>query len=177
MLVIRDSQMKALSDAARSNFEKQLSDQLGASPDEVSKQVTAALAQGLTRESDVAQSVAQAMGGGQPNPPASTPAAAGPVFGKKAVGATTTPCPLQQQSHWIEIELLGEDDSPIPGEAYRIKLPDGSIVSGTLDAKGGARVENISEPGACQITFPALDRGAWEPIGSWPRGDGPCPFT
>jgi hypothetical protein len=160
MLVIRDAQMKALSDAARSDFEKRLSDQLGASPDEVSKQVTAALGKGLTRESDVAQSVAQAVGGGQSNPSAA--AVAGPVFGKKAVGATTTPCPL----HWIEIELLGEDDSPIPGEAYRIKLPDGSIVSGTLDANGGARVENIVAAGACQISFPALDRGAWEPIGT-----------
>jgi hypothetical protein len=64
---------------------------------------------------------------------------------------------------WIEIVLVGEDDKPIPGEAYRIELPDGSTQDGWLDGKGFARVDGI-DPGNCQVTFPRLDKDAWKRI-------------
>ncbi|MEO7701851.1 MAG: hypothetical protein ABIZ04_21710, partial [Opitutus sp.] len=63
---------------------------------------------------------------------------------------------------WIEIELVDEDNRPVPGEAYRIELPDGSVAEGTLDDKGLARIDYI-EPGECKITFPYLDKSAWAP--------------
>lgn len=69
----------------------------------------------------------------------------------------------QQQRSWIEIELVGEDDKPIAGEAYEIVLPDQSVATGTLDHKGFARVEGF-EPGTCKVSFPDLDQDAWEPI-------------
>jgi type VI secretion system secreted protein VgrG len=63
---------------------------------------------------------------------------------------------------WIEIEMVDEDNNPVPGEAYSITLPDGETVAeGTLDDKGFARVDGI-DPGTCQITFPDLDQDAWE---------------
>lgn len=65
---------------------------------------------------------------------------------------------------WIEIELVDEADEPVPGEKYRITLPDGRVASGTLDKNGFARVSGI-DPGTCQITFPDLDKDAWEKIG------------
>lgn len=68
----------------------------------------------------------------------------------------------EEKTSWIEIELVGEDDEPIPGEKYRITLPDGSVAEGTLDEKGFARVEGF-ERGKCQISFPDLDKEAWEP--------------
>ncbi len=69
----------------------------------------------------------------------------------------------KEKKSWIEIELVGEDGSPIPGEPYKITLPDGTTVAdGTLDAKGLARVDNI-DPGTCKVTFPRLDKEAWEP--------------
>jgi hypothetical protein len=61
---------------------------------------------------------------------------------------------------WIEIRLIGEDDAPIPGQRYRIELPDGSVREGTLDGEGLARVAEI-DPGSCQVTFPDLDSEAW----------------
>lgn len=69
------------------------------------------------------------------------------------------------QTSWIEIELVGEDDKPIPGEKYRVTLPDGSVDEGTLDQNGWARVEGF-EKGECEVTFPDLDQEAWEFIES-----------
>ncbi|MEM1432645.1 MAG: hypothetical protein AAGG11_01170 [Pseudomonadota bacterium] len=63
---------------------------------------------------------------------------------------------------WIEVEMVGEDGSPIAGERYEITVPDGRVASGTLDGNGFARVEGF-EPGECKITFPDLDKDAWEP--------------
>lgn len=64
------------------------------------------------------------------------------------------------ETTWIEIRLIGEDKKPIPGERYRIELPDGSVREGSLNDKGAARVEGI-DPGQCEVTFPALDKEAW----------------
>jgi len=68
----------------------------------------------------------------------------------------------EKKPSWIEIKLVDEDNNPVPGEAYRITLPDGQTVAeGTLDDKGFARVDGI-DPGTCKITFPELDQDAWE---------------
>lgn len=68
----------------------------------------------------------------------------------------------KEEKSWIEIELVDEEEEPVPGEKYKITLPDGKVAQGTLDEKGFARVDGI-EPGTCQITFPDLDKEAWEP--------------
>jgi type VI secretion system secreted protein VgrG len=65
---------------------------------------------------------------------------------------------------WIEIELVDEDNKPVPGEKYKVTLPDGKTVAqGTLDQNGYARVNGV-DPGTCKITFPDLDKDAWEKI-------------
>ena len=65
------------------------------------------------------------------------------------------------KTSWIEIELVDEDDQPVPGEKYKVTLPDESVATGTLDENGFARIDGI-ESGTCQITFPNLDKDAWE---------------
>jgi type VI secretion system secreted protein VgrG len=66
------------------------------------------------------------------------------------------------KTSWIAIEMKDEADQPVVGEAYQITLPDGeTVASGSLDEKGCARVEGI-ESGSCKITFPNLDKSAWE---------------
>ena len=68
----------------------------------------------------------------------------------------------EEKTHWIEIELVDENGKPVPGEEYKVTLPDGSTVaSGTLDGKGKARVEGI-DPGSCKVTFPNLDKDSWK---------------
>jgi hypothetical protein len=77
----------------------------------------------------------------------------------KSVGGAVQSCPLV----WIEIELVDEENGPVPGERYRIELSNGSIREGSLDSEGRARCEGIPR-GNCNITFPDLDKDAWERI-------------
>ena len=68
-----------------------------------------------------------------------------------------------EEKSWIEIEMVDEEDEPVPGEKYKITLPDDSVAQGSLDNNGFARVDGI-DPGTCKITFPELDKDAWEKI-------------
>ena len=71
--------------------------------------------------------------------------------------------PDPKKKSWIEIMLVNEEKKPVPGQRYRITLPDGATVAeGTLDGKGLARVDGI-DPGSCKVTFPDLDQDAWKP--------------
>jgi hypothetical protein len=67
----------------------------------------------------------------------------------------------EKKLSWIEIELVGEDNKPIPGEKYLVTLPDNTVQEGTLDQNGWARLEGF-EDGDCKIAFPDLDEEAWE---------------
>lgn len=85
------------------------------------------------------------------------------TFSDSPVGDPVKPCPLlEHPTHWIEIELLGEDNKPIPWAAYRAALSDGTIVEGALDDQGFARIDGQSATGNCLITFPDLDKNAVE---------------
>lgn len=66
-----------------------------------------------------------------------------------------------EEKTWIEIEIVGEDDVGIPGEAFKITTPDGRVVSGTTGPDGVAKVIGL-DPGTCKVTFPNLDKEAWE---------------
>jgi type VI secretion system secreted protein VgrG len=63
---------------------------------------------------------------------------------------------------WIEIVLVDMENKPVPGEPYRVTLPDNSVAEGTLDEKGFARVEAF-DAGNCKITFPNRDQSVWSP--------------
>ena len=69
----------------------------------------------------------------------------------------------EKKLSWIEFEMVGEDDKPIPGVRYKVTLPDDTVSEGSLNEKGFAKIDGF-EPGNCRITFPDLDGGAWEKI-------------
>jgi hypothetical protein len=67
----------------------------------------------------------------------------------------------EEETSWIDIELVDDAGSPVPGERYVVKLSDGCEARGTLDANGYAHIDKIP-PGNCDVSFPKLDAAAWE---------------
>ena len=79
----------------------------------------------------------------------------------KTIGAKP---PIQKQTEkkaWIEIVLVDMEGKPVPGVKYRITPPGGAPVEGTLNEHGQAGLYQI-DPGNCKVTFPDLDKAAWE---------------
>lgn len=66
----------------------------------------------------------------------------------------------QAKTSWVGIELVDEAGQPLAGYPYTITLPDGSVKTGTTDAKGRARVEQFA-PGNCTLTLEQLDEKSW----------------
>jgi hypothetical protein len=62
---------------------------------------------------------------------------------------------------WIAIQLIDEDGNPVPDVAYSVTLPDGSIMTGSLDDQGFARFDDI-DPGQCQVSFPEIHAKEWK---------------
>lgn len=94
-------------------------------------------------------------------------------FGNKDVGSGVESCPLKkaastEPTHCIEIELVGDDGTPIPWEEYLITLPNQEKVKGFLNQQGYSRVDGIKPGGNCQVTFPRLDTEAWDFVDSQP---------
>jgi hypothetical protein len=90
---------------------------------------------------------------------AASPAAAAP---RSTARRAPRPAPPDERT-WIEIVMVGEDDAPIPFLPYRVRLPNAAVVQGRLDENGYARIDDISPPGDCRVSFPDLDLGAWAP--------------
>ena len=62
---------------------------------------------------------------------------------------------------WIEIILVDAEGKPVPGVRYRVTTPDGKVNEGTLNEHGQAGFYQI-DPGNCKVTFPDLDKDAWD---------------
>lgn len=92
----------------------------------------------------------------------STTAQTTPRQDEEAAQAAKEAKPGPEEKHWLEIELVDDDGKPVANELYFVELPDGSTLSGTTDANGRARVEGI-DPGSAQVSFPNLDKKAYEP--------------
>src|SRR5690606_35925019 len=68
---------------------------------------------------------------------------------------------LIDETHSVMIELLDAEGNPVPGEPFRIELPDGSIRSLTLDDQGKAHVTGIEQPGTFKVCFYERDASVW----------------
>lgn len=90
----------------------------------------------------------------------SSGAAADKQFPDQSASEASADCKTKT---WVAIELLDADGKPVPGEEYRLELPDGSIREGTLDANGTASVSGI-DPGSCKVCFPRIDGRVWRPV-------------
>ena len=71
--------------------------------------------------------------------------------------------PCQAGTHWIEFQLVDQDNHPVPGEPYKVLLPDQSIMTGTVDNNGKVRFESIVS-GQASICFTGMDEKEWRPL-------------
>jgi hypothetical protein len=99
---------------------------------------------------------------GAPGPAAAASAAAG-ATGEAAAAPASAPDATAPDATFVEIELVGEDGSPIASERFELTTPDGERHTGYTDDRGLARVA-AAQPGACTVSFPDLDRDAWGKI-------------
>jgi hypothetical protein len=94
-------------------------------------------------------------------------------FSGNDIGAPIQSCPEPESSHWLEIEMLDEDDQPAQFIEYRVTTPGGENIKGYLDDSGWARLSGLKQGGQYQIAFPELDMEAWDYIGAaGARSDG-----
>lgn len=100
-------------------------------------------------------------GGWARQPPAEAPATQTEAVEpeKKPTGVPAK----KARDHWITVELVGENGEPIPNEAVTVTDPGGDDHEGETDSSGRFTVTGIPE-GDCQVTFPELDKEAWEAV-------------
>ena len=79
--------------------------------------------------------------------------------GSSSSGSGGTP---RKPKTWVAVRLVDQDGEPVPYEAYKLVLPDGTVQEGNLDDTGEVYVSGI-DPGECQISFPNLDQKEWKP--------------
>lgn len=79
----------------------------------------------------------------------------------KTMGGSKPTEKPQVKKAWIEIILVDAEGKPMPGVKYRITPPGGNPVEGRLNEHGQAGLYQI-DPGNCKITFPDLDKEAWD---------------
>ena len=77
---------------------------------------------------------------------------------------SSPPSTLDEEPHWIEVQLIGEDDEGQANVRCEITLGSGRKVVGMTDRFGLFRVEGIESTRDCTIRFPDLDAEAWEPV-------------
>lgn len=61
---------------------------------------------------------------------------------------------------WVEFRLVDQLQRPVASARYRLKITDGSVREGRLDADGCVRVAGI-EPGTCEICFLDFGKNEW----------------
>jgi hypothetical protein len=91
-------------------------------------------------------------------PPLENLDTAGAGGGEEETGGPTRVLGSEEEpKHFIEVELVFEDGTPVANEPYHIELPDGSISDRKLDGSGRVRFDEI-DPGMARVQFPELDR-------------------
>jgi hypothetical protein len=69
--------------------------------------------------------------------------------------------PPPVETAWIEVLVVDEDDEPVAGQAYEIRLSDGRLRRARTNEHGILRYEALPE-GTCEVTLVALDQSAWQ---------------
>jgi len=104
--------------------------------------------------------------GGCPSPASASPVPSPPPSEPEPEASPAEAAPAKaeekpKQKSWVEIVLVDMDNKPVSGVRYRIEPPGGEPREGYLNEFGQAGYYEI-EPGSCKVSFPDLDKEAWE---------------
>jgi type VI secretion system secreted protein VgrG len=75
---------------------------------------------------------------------------------------------LKNFPNWIAISHRDPEGTPMAGQKYRIYFEGGTIISGTLDAKGKAHHDNVPEK-AERVEYEPRELKPDEPWPSWQK--------
>jgi hypothetical protein len=64
-------------------------------------------------------------------------------------------------THWIQIEVVDDEGTPIPNVVYELTLPNRRVMVGRTNAQGVAYVSGI-DPGQCTLRLPYVHEDAWK---------------
>jgi hypothetical protein len=95
-------------------------------------------------------------------PPVASPSAAAPPEAAPSEDAPSTSTSTESPASTavLNIRLVKRDGSPMPGARYEIHQADGTVVSGTLDAQGTAKV-TVDDPSGCHVSYPDIHGSEW----------------
>lgn len=62
---------------------------------------------------------------------------------------------------WIEVVVIDQDDEPVSGVEYEIKLSDGRVRRSRTNQHGVLRYEHIPA-GQCEVSLVAIDAALWD---------------
>jgi hypothetical protein len=73
--------------------------------------------------------------------------------------------PNQKKTGKLKFRLNDQRSNAIPGEWFRVTLPDGSEAHGLLDHTGLGVVSGLDLGTKCRLAFPNLKYARWFPVG------------
>jgi uncharacterized Zn-binding protein involved in type VI secretion len=88
-------------------------------------------------------------------------AEAGSAFAEQTKIEEDKPAPPEKiEKGNLDFALLDDEDNPIEGVNYEVKLPDGNIRKGKTDKDGKVSLKGIPT-GSSDVSFPELDQSEW----------------
>lgn len=68
---------------------------------------------------------------------------------------------VNKDLNWIEVQLVGEDDTPVSGVHWELIDSQGQRHLSSTNEKGVGRIENLPS-GSCKFSFHMLDKRVWD---------------
>lgn len=67
----------------------------------------------------------------------------------------------EDETHWIHVVVVDEDDQPLAGVRYRIELTDGRVREGRTNPEGGIYFDELPA-GECSLSLLDHDEKLWD---------------
>lgn len=91
---------------------------------------------------------------------------AGGIWAERITQEAPPPAPAVltgvMETTWVEVQMVDLAGEPVANERCKIVLPDGTVRETKTNYVGRIRIDGLTTPGSCEVSFPDLDADAWE---------------